>query len=201
MTAKVRRTETRRLGYAYPVYDRDFEGHLKVLDRWAEDLGGLLTFGRQGLFAHDNTHHALAMAEGAVDSLNVRRLIRSRQVARPSPRVRDPCGRGLRPEMLVLTYHSISDAAGPTSIPPDVFATQMQVLADLGRRSLRLEEFIEWHEGDEWRRRRWRPHHLRRCVRRLRASRRPDPQTAWLFRSGLRPHSAVGASGRMAGRQ
>ena len=38
MTAKVRRTETRRLGYAYPVYDRDFEGHLKVLDRWAEDL-------------------------------------------------------------------------------------------------------------------------------------------------------------------
>ena len=36
--------------------------------------------------------------------------------------------------MLVLTYHSISDAGGPTSIPPDVFATQMQVLADLGRR-------------------------------------------------------------------
>ena len=43
---------------------------MKVLDRWAENLGGLLTFGRQGLFAHDNTHHALAMAEGAVDSLN-----------------------------------------------------------------------------------------------------------------------------------
>ena len=70
VTAKVRRTETRRLGYAYPVYDRDFESHLKVLDRWAENLGGLLTFGRQGLFAHDNTHHALAMAEGAVNSLN-----------------------------------------------------------------------------------------------------------------------------------
>jgi protoporphyrinogen oxidase len=70
VTAKVRRTETRRLGYAYPVYDRDFESHLRVLDRWAENLDGLLTFGRQGLFAHDNTHHALAMAEGAVDSLN-----------------------------------------------------------------------------------------------------------------------------------
>jgi peptidoglycan/xylan/chitin deacetylase (PgdA/CDA1 family) len=49
--------------------------------------------------------------------------------------------------VLVLTYHSISDAAGPTSIPADVFATQMQVLADLGRRSLRLSEFIDWHEG------------------------------------------------------
>ena len=70
VTAKVRRTETRRLGFAYPVYDRGFEGHLKVLDRWAEGLHGLLTFGRQGLFAHDNTHHALAMADGAVDSLN-----------------------------------------------------------------------------------------------------------------------------------
>jgi peptidoglycan/xylan/chitin deacetylase (PgdA/CDA1 family) len=49
--------------------------------------------------------------------------------------------------MLVVTYHSISDAPGPTSIPPAVFATQMQVLADLGRRSLRLNEFIGWHQG------------------------------------------------------
>ena len=49
--------------------------------------------------------------------------------------------------MLVLTYHSISDAAGPTSIPPAVFAMQMQVLADLGRRSLRVNEFIDWHQG------------------------------------------------------
>ena len=51
--------------------------------------------------------------------------------------------------MLVLTYHSISDAAGPTSIPPAVFAEQMQVLADLGRRGVTLDEFIAWHEGDD----------------------------------------------------
>ena len=49
--------------------------------------------------------------------------------------------------MLVLTYHSISDSGGPTSIPADVFAAQMQVLTDLGQRSLRLREFIDWHEG------------------------------------------------------
>ena len=49
--------------------------------------------------------------------------------------------------MLVLTYHSISEAGGPTSIPPAVFATQMQVLADLGRKSLGLKEFIAWHQG------------------------------------------------------
>ena len=51
--------------------------------------------------------------------------------------------------MLVLTYHSISDAGGPTSISPAVFASQMQTLADLGRRSLRLSEFIDWHEGHD----------------------------------------------------
>jgi len=30
----------------------------------------VLTFGRQGLFAHDNTHHALYMAYSAVDCLD-----------------------------------------------------------------------------------------------------------------------------------
>lgn len=70
VTANVRRTVTRRLSHAYPVYDRSFEAHLRVLDSWVEGIDGLLTFGRQGLFAHDNTHHALAMADGAVDSLN-----------------------------------------------------------------------------------------------------------------------------------
>ena len=39
------------------------------LDDWISGLDGLLSFGRQGLFAHDNTHHALAMAIGAVDCL------------------------------------------------------------------------------------------------------------------------------------
>jgi hypothetical protein len=32
-------------------------------------LPALLSYGRQGLFAHDNTHHALAMAYAAVDCL------------------------------------------------------------------------------------------------------------------------------------
>ncbi len=65
--AKVRRTVTRRLSFAYPVYDRAFEPNLNIMDRWVSGMRGLLTFGRQGLFAHDNTHHALAMAHAAVD--------------------------------------------------------------------------------------------------------------------------------------
>lgn len=68
--AKVRRSFTRRLRHAYPVYDRDYASHFEVIDGWIGSIGNLLTFGRQGLFAHDNTHHALAMAYAAVDCLS-----------------------------------------------------------------------------------------------------------------------------------
>jgi protoporphyrinogen oxidase len=67
--AKARKTLTRRLGQAYPVYDRDYERHFKTMDQWLAGIEGLLTFGRQGLFAHDNTHHAMAMAHAACDCL------------------------------------------------------------------------------------------------------------------------------------
>ena len=50
---------------------------------------------------------------------------------------------------LVLTYHSISDADGPTSITPAEFAMQMQSLADTGYRSQRLGKFIDWHDGGQ----------------------------------------------------
>lgn len=59
----------RRLPYAYPVYLQGFEAAFGVLDEWAAATPGLLTFGRQGLFAHDNAHHALAMAWSAADAL------------------------------------------------------------------------------------------------------------------------------------
>lgn len=70
VTCKVRRTETRRLAHAYPVYDVDYEEKFNKVDAWLLGLEGLLVFGRQGLFAHDNTHHAFAMAYGAVDCLD-----------------------------------------------------------------------------------------------------------------------------------
>jgi protoporphyrinogen oxidase len=58
----------RRVARVYPVYRVGFETDFEALDRWAED-SGVLTLGRQGLFAHDNTHHALAMAWAAADAL------------------------------------------------------------------------------------------------------------------------------------
>jgi len=60
---------TRRLRQAYPVYRRGYENNFDQLDQWLSQISGLLTFGRQGLFAHDNTHHALYMAYAASDCL------------------------------------------------------------------------------------------------------------------------------------
>ncbi|GAB4385653.1 protoporphyrinogen/coproporphyrinogen oxidase [Albidovulum sp.] len=65
----VLRTETRRIAHAYPVYDIDYQRHFETVDGWLSSLEGFLSFGRQGLFAHDNTHHAFAMAYGAADVL------------------------------------------------------------------------------------------------------------------------------------
>jgi protoporphyrinogen oxidase len=59
----------KRLRHAYPVYLNGYERHFEALDAWASSQPRLLTFGRQGLFAHDNTHHALFMAYSAVDCL------------------------------------------------------------------------------------------------------------------------------------
>ncbi len=59
----------RRLSHAYPVYRMGYEEPFRILDGWADAQPRLLTFGRQGLFVHDNSHHALTMACEAVDAL------------------------------------------------------------------------------------------------------------------------------------
>jgi len=68
--APVSKVVTRRLRQAYPVYRQGYEEHFAKMDQWLGGLEGLLTFGRQGLFAHDNTHHTLAMAYAAVACLS-----------------------------------------------------------------------------------------------------------------------------------
>ena len=67
--AHVSQVVTRRLQQAYPIYQEGYEEHFELLDEWLSSVEGLLSFGRQGLFAHDNTHHALYMAYAAVDCL------------------------------------------------------------------------------------------------------------------------------------
>jgi protoporphyrinogen oxidase len=58
-----------RLRHAYPIYLRGYEHPFGTLDAWAGSLPRFLSYGRQGLFAHDNTHHALYMAYSAVSCL------------------------------------------------------------------------------------------------------------------------------------
>ena len=67
--APVRSVTVRRLAQAYPIYRVGFERDFALLDQWLDGIEGLLTFGRQGLFVHDNTHHALFMAYAAAECL------------------------------------------------------------------------------------------------------------------------------------
>jgi len=60
---------TKRLSHVYPVYEIGYQDSLRGVDTWAAELPRVTTFGRLGLFVHDNTHHALAMAYDAVDAL------------------------------------------------------------------------------------------------------------------------------------
>ena len=70
ITAPVLQVITRRLPQAYPIYQRGYEAYFDRIDQWSSSIPRLLTLGRQGLFAHDNTHHTLAMAYAAVDCLD-----------------------------------------------------------------------------------------------------------------------------------
>jgi protoporphyrinogen oxidase len=58
-----------RLPFAYPMYTEGYRTAFDALDHWASSVDGLVTFGRQGLFVHDNTHHTMAMAYALADCL------------------------------------------------------------------------------------------------------------------------------------
>jgi len=66
----IRNVVTKRLPQAYPLYTRGYMRDFQRIDDWLSTIDGLVTFGRQGLFAHDNTHHALAMAYALNECLN-----------------------------------------------------------------------------------------------------------------------------------
>jgi len=68
--ARVLQVTARHLRQAYPIYQQGYEACFNQLDQWLSQVDGLLTFGRQGLFAHDNTHHALYMAYAAAECLD-----------------------------------------------------------------------------------------------------------------------------------
>lgn len=69
LKSEVTDVQLRRIPFAYPLYRTGYEMHFNLLDNWLDGQDGLLSFGRQGLYAHDNTHHAMYMAKSAADCL------------------------------------------------------------------------------------------------------------------------------------
>jgi protoporphyrinogen oxidase len=67
--APINQIATRRFHQAYPIYHRGYEVDFQRLGEWLTKIDGLLTFGRLGLFVHDNAHHALFMGYCAADCL------------------------------------------------------------------------------------------------------------------------------------
>jgi protoporphyrinogen oxidase len=68
--APIRKVVTRRLRHAYPIYRPGYEKDFDQLDQWISRFDSLLTFGRQGLFSHDNLHHALYMGYSAAECMS-----------------------------------------------------------------------------------------------------------------------------------
>ena len=54
-----------RMPSVYPVYDHAFAAKQAVVEAWITAQSRLVAVGRQALFAHDNTHHALEMGRAA----------------------------------------------------------------------------------------------------------------------------------------
>ena len=64
-------TEVRVVPHLYPVYRLGSLDRARSFERAVDALGPIEQFGRQALFAHDNTHHGLESAWAAAESLRV----------------------------------------------------------------------------------------------------------------------------------
>lgn len=58
-----------RVSCAYPSYPLGWETPFGILDSWLREIPGLVSLGRQGRYAHDNTHHSMEMGMAAAGCL------------------------------------------------------------------------------------------------------------------------------------
>lgn len=61
---------TERIKNAYPSYPLGWKDSFSIIDEWLREIPGVVSLGRQGLFAHDNTHHAMEMGMEAAACLD-----------------------------------------------------------------------------------------------------------------------------------
>ncbi len=66
----VARHKVVRAANVYPIYDVDYQDSLNRLQEWTQTVDNLVSFGRQGLFVHDNSHHALEMGYVVAQSID-----------------------------------------------------------------------------------------------------------------------------------
>jgi protoporphyrinogen oxidase len=59
--------QVNRIRHVYPIYRIGSEEAFAEVAAWLDEQQGIVSYGRQGLFAHDNTHHAMAMARAAAN--------------------------------------------------------------------------------------------------------------------------------------
>lgn len=69
VTSNILDIQVHRIPFAYPLFGTGYEKQFGKVDAWVNQLDGILSFGRQGLFVHDNTHHAIFMAQAAAQCL------------------------------------------------------------------------------------------------------------------------------------
>ena len=67
---KIKKSFSKKLRYAYPLYDLTFQNNLGQTEYFLDSLDNIISLGRQGLFAHDNIHHAMYTAYKADECLD-----------------------------------------------------------------------------------------------------------------------------------
>lgn len=65
----IKKSFVRHVKFVYPLYDLDYESRFNAIDNYISRFPRLVSLGRQGLFAHDNTHHTIEMAYRANECL------------------------------------------------------------------------------------------------------------------------------------
>jgi protoporphyrinogen oxidase len=66
---RIAQVHVHRSATYYPTYTLGYDRDLSGLDSWLRGIPSVTSFGRFGLFFHDNTHHALLLAREAVNAL------------------------------------------------------------------------------------------------------------------------------------